>query len=86
MKKLITVRDHIPLKQGLRPRNQPAKRVAHEGCPRPYSIKTRIKTQPRKESTTLHSLRPRPYSIKTRIKTPAQNTMIPSMMSETIFH
>ena len=39
------VRDHIPLKQGLRLHKAPRD---YDGfCPRPYSIKTRIKTAPR---------------------------------------
>ncbi len=62
------VRDHIPLKQGLRRRHH-FLTPALNSCPRPYSIKTRIKTK-----VILHKglliTGPRPYSIKTRIKTP----------------
>ena len=38
-------------------------------CPRPYSIKTRIKTGNGIKFATVYEDRPRPYSIKTRIKT-----------------
>ena len=61
------VRDHLPLKQGLRLRN--SWMLLSKDCPRPSSIKTRIKTSHTSlELRELH-LGPRPSSIKTRIKT-----------------
>ena len=40
---MSTVRDHIPLEQGLRRGRSPPRPQAHAGQ-RPYSIRTRIKT------------------------------------------
>ena len=40
------VRDHIPLEQGLRPRSS-AMASSDQPCQRPYSIRTRIKTNER---------------------------------------
>ena len=63
-----SVRDHIPLEQGLRHRSR-TPRPSLMTCQRPYSIRTRIKTPPLKIDTIKVRCQ-RPYSIRTRIKTP----------------
>ena len=66
--KNLIVRDHIPLKQGLRRIHSCMRESLLLRGPRPYSIKTRIKTN-LCASLICRRFRPRPYSIKTRIKT-----------------
>ena len=61
-----SVRDHIPLEQGLRLPGGTTGQNTVSGQ-RPYSIRTRIKTL--FADTVRHLLRQRPYSIRTRIKT-----------------
>ena len=65
--RLLQVRDHIPLEQGLR-RGYNRRRVGGLWGQRPYSIRTRIKTC---GSIRWRYFRwcQRPYSIRTRIKT-----------------
>ena len=63
----MTVRDHIPLEQGLR-RVCPCSLKATIEGQRPYSIRTRIKTHTMQQNTE-RNLCQRPYSIRTRIKT-----------------
>ena len=63
----MIVRDHIPLEQGLRPANK--LEATSDRSQRPYSIRTRIKTQLQRCRPTERSWRQRPYSIRTRIKT-----------------
>ena len=64
----IVVRDHLPLKQGLRPHDKIV-RVYNVSSQRPSSIKTRIKTVSNDFIHDATGPRQRPSSIKTRIKT-----------------
>ena len=63
----VEVRDHIPLEQGLRLRDDMRERP-YTLSQRPYSIRTRIKTNNLIDTVPLAECQ-RPYSIRTRIKT-----------------
>ena len=78
------VRDHIPLEQGLRPIRQI---TVYRSilCQRPYSIRTRIKTEDQGVPGTFRKSQ-RPYSIRTRIKTSLPRAQASGGGSETIFH
>ena len=79
------VRDHIPLEQGLRLLSSASQVSLH--CQRPYSIRTRIKTQSASAWPCPDETGQRPYSIRTRIKTqPGWIVHSGSNTSETIFH
>ena len=66
------VRDHIPLEQGLRPVAVTSSEFVSPSQ-RPYSIRTRIKTQHYPDFIYQPDCQ-RPYSIRTRIKTTHRQT------------
>ena len=68
LKFFIFLTDHIPLKQGLR-RVQLVPAYTDGAAHRPYSTKTRIKTDDFSATAARRSASHRPYSTKTRIKT-----------------
>ncbi len=63
----VAVRDHHPLKQGLRPES--VSTTSSKSSQRPSSTKTRIKTKLFLELQFDNQLSQRPSSTKTRIKT-----------------
>ena len=82
---MIAVRDHIPLKQGLR-RIRSQHTLATLERPRPYSIKTRIKTSILRVRD-LHPLVRDHIPLKQGLRLDVIGSRTrPPRLSETIFH
>ena len=83
---IIVLRDHPPLKQGLRLLFV-YDLEKHNSTPRPSSTKTRIKTRLLPSTIQVILGSPRPSSTKTRIKTDSfQSVQSAKILSETILH
>ena len=81
---LESLREHVPLKQGLRhPCGSPHPNPL---APRACSTKTRIKTSPICINYTLKPQTPRACSTKTRIKTIVPPLFVSMAYSESMFH